>query len=235
MDDKNLNPKYLKILKDEIIYWSKRLSRGGILRGFEGNISTRLGTKYLLITAAISDKQNLELDDILLSDMDGKLVSPTGGTNRKISPELIIHREIYLNCPQTRAIIHGHPIYGILSSLLNIPMDRAILPEALVYFGEIASVPFSMPGSKESASEVKKHLPAKKAMLLKNHGALTHGPNLSVAGCFMEMVEKICKIHYLALAKPENIDAISQLPADIRDKLLAMHNSFNSHLDSEEW
>jgi L-fuculose-phosphate aldolase len=214
MPDKKLSPKYLKFHKEEIIQWSQRLYQRGILQGFEGNISLRLGKEYVLITRSLCDKKNLTMDDMALTNMAGDPIPGFQEKTVKASREFLIHSEIYRRSPETRAVVHAHPAHGILLTILNWQLDAKLLPEVMSYLNEVPIAETTLPGSINSAEALRPHLPQCKAILMKNHGAVTHGADLTVAGCLMEMVEKFSYIYFHAYMLKKNGN-ISHLPEEI--------------------
>lgn len=192
-----LTPKYLKILKSEIISWSNRLARQGFLSGFEGNISVRLGKEMMLITRHQSDKENLSEDDIILTDLEGQAISGFQDNNYRASSEYRLHREIYRNSSDSRAVVHAHPRYAMLMGIFGFSFQPSLIAETALYYGrEIPVAEFAMPGTDEVGASIRSYLPHAKAILLKNHGAVCHAPELVEAGAFMEMLEKVCFIHF---------------------------------------
>ncbi len=194
-----LTPKYLNVVKKEIISWSRRLSAQGLLTGYEGNLSVRLGKEMMLITRNRCDKQWLQEEDIVLSSFEGEPLAGFQEAGLLVSSEYRLHTEVYRQSPESRAVVHAHPMHAILMSLHQLTFTPALLPEALLYFGkEIPTASFAMPGTDDVSESIRQFLPQNKAIVLSNHGAVTHAEDLSQAGNFMEMLEKLARIHLLA-------------------------------------
>ena len=60
-----------KAIKDEIVAAGKKIWRRGYVDGNGGNISCRLGEKYVLCTPTLLSKADMTPDDICLVDMEG--------------------------------------------------------------------------------------------------------------------------------------------------------------------
>ena len=76
--------------------------------GNGGNISVRLGAKYVLCTPTMMSKRDMEPADICLSDLDGNILAG----DRMRTSELLLHLEIYKANPRARAVVHCHPPYA---------------------------------------------------------------------------------------------------------------------------
>src|SRR5579871_4174436 len=86
-------------LRAEIIRTGRKLWERQYVDGNGGNISCRLGSRYVLCTPTMMSKGDLAPEDICLSDMDGNIVAG----NRARTSELLLHLEIYKANPRARA------------------------------------------------------------------------------------------------------------------------------------
>jgi len=89
-------------LRAEIIRVGRKLWERQYVDGNGGNISVRLGSKYLLCTPTMLSKGDLEPADICLSDLDGNILAG----DRLRTSELLLHLEIYKANPRARAVLH---------------------------------------------------------------------------------------------------------------------------------
>ena len=92
-------------IKQEIVAVGKKLWMRSYVDGNGGNISCRLGDKYVLCTPTLVSKADLTPEDICLVDFDGNQVA---GSSKRTS-EIILHLEIMKAQPKARACIHAHP------------------------------------------------------------------------------------------------------------------------------
>ena len=95
-------------LRAEIIRVGRKLWERQYVDGNGGNISVRLGSRYVLCTPTLLSKGDLEPADICLSDLDGNILAG----DRSRTSELLLHLEIYKANPRARAVLHCHPPYA---------------------------------------------------------------------------------------------------------------------------
>src|SRR5437868_6607798 len=93
-------------LKKKIIDTGKLLWDKGLVFGFNGNISTRLDEKTLLITATGTCLGYLTEKDILTIDLEGNVIG-----EGKASTERLMHTSIYKALPNVKCVLHTHTTY----------------------------------------------------------------------------------------------------------------------------
>ncbi len=87
----------------------------GWVPGTSGNFSVRpleADSDHIFITASGLDKGQLTTDGLLKVDGNGKVLAGNG----RPSAETALHRVIYRNRPETRAILHVHSVWNTLLS-----------------------------------------------------------------------------------------------------------------------
>ena len=169
----------------------------------DGNVSMQTEEGFILLTPSGKHKGMLEPEEILVLDSDGAVREGSG----RPSKEYPMHRVVYEQRPEVNAVIHTHPVYTTAFALAgrNLPSDYLI--EMPMMLGRTALAPFALPATKEMAEAVRPFLRECSAILLKNHGALTMGKDLTEAFCRMEVMESIAKTIILSavIGKPERI------------------------------
>ena len=105
---------------------------------------------------------------------------------------------------------------------LNIDLDQYVLPEAVLTIGAVPTCDYGTPSTMEIPDSLDPYLQDHDAFLLRNHGALTVGCNLTKAFFVMEEVEfnaVICK-HAMDLGAVHEIsrDQLAKL-MDLRKKM----------------
>jgi methylthioribulose-1-phosphate dehydratase len=78
-----------------------------------GNFSARLSDGTIAITTSGKHKGHLQIDDIMLIDADANSLD-----GKKPSAETGLHTSLYKLYPETKAILHPHPINAVLISKL---------------------------------------------------------------------------------------------------------------------
>ena len=108
-----------------------------------------------------------------------------------------MHLGIYRAAPAVRAIIHTHPPFATALSVLALSDLHdlgGLLPEGDILLGEVALVPYRTPGTAQMAGPLLPLLSDHCAAILRNHGALTWGPDLETAYVLTETLEAVCRV-----------------------------------------
>ena len=156
-----------------------------------GNMSVRLNDGEILITPSGKNKGLLTEDDPIVVDMDGKVLSGMG----EPSMETGMHLALYKANPDTKAVIHCHPLNCVaLTMKKRIRTD--LTPEGVLLLGNVPTVGYYTPGSKELADAVASHS-GSKAILMERHGAVTQGKDIIDAYNRMEELEFQAKLQML--------------------------------------
>jgi L-fuculose-phosphate aldolase len=156
----------------------------------DGNISVRLEASRVLTTPTCLSKGMMTPDDLVITDMQGR---PLSGT-RQPSTELAMHLLIYRVRPDINAICHAHPPIATGFAAAGMPLDKAILSEAVFSLGCVPLAPYGTPGTTELCDSIEPLLQNYAAILLANHGAVTYGPDLLTAVFRMETVEHFAQV-----------------------------------------
>ncbi len=184
----------LLALKKDIVDVGRRMYERGFVASNDGNVSARLDAKRIVITPTGVSKGYMSVSDLLVVDMTGKVV----GGRRKPSSEVFLHLGIYRKRPDVMSVCHSHPPYATAFAVAGIPLDRNILPEAVIMLGSVPVVPYGTTGTGDFIRPLLPFLGGFDAFLLANHGALTVGTDVVGAYHRMETVEHCAIITYLA-------------------------------------
>lgn len=159
----------------------------------------------------------MEPDDMVMCDTEGFLIAGRAGLTQ--CSEVKIHACIYKTHPQVHAVVHVHPRYTILMSVLTgslKPMRQEgaqLLRHALPVYPHVKTVQSDAEGM-----EVANLLGESRAMLLRGHGAVTTGNTLSEAVMGMAQLEEQAQMNYLAYcAQGKNY---THLEDDVLDEML---------------
>jgi len=184
----------------EVVYYAKLLHKQNLVSSTDGNLSIRRDDGFVITPTSIP-KRELKVEDLVNLDKNGKQLK-----NRKPSSEVNLHLEIYKRRKDVNGIVHAHPPFTIALSLIVDSLEEFPLSETIITLGKVKIAPFKMPGSIELAKEVAKVLGEGRAVILKNHGAVTVGGSLQSAYYRMESLEHSSKILFLSklLGKPSS-------------------------------
>jgi L-fuculose-phosphate aldolase len=185
-------------LRRALVRAGRDLYRQGMMAGASGNLSARLpDSDQILITPSGAAKGRLRPEDLLIVDLEGRLVAGAG----RPSAETAMHTAIYRALPQVQAVVHAHPVKASAYAAARRPIPTDTLPEALIAMGGIACVAFIPSGTAELAGAVAAALADADGALLFGHGALTIGRTVEGARMKMEILESLAEtgIHTQAL------------------------------------
>ncbi|HUM28002.1 MAG TPA: class II aldolase/adducin family protein, partial [Anaerolineales bacterium] len=101
----------------------------------DGNISARMLDGNILITPSGISKGRLNPDDMLVVDLEGKVISSR--PDRKPSSETPMHLEVYKQRPDVRGVLHAHPIYATTLTVSGLQFPVDVLPEVLLTLGDV--------------------------------------------------------------------------------------------------
>jgi len=196
-------------LRQEMVSIGRRLYERGLIVAAEGNISARLADGRILITPAGFCKGRMSTRDLIVVDTAGRRVSG----RRPPSTELRMHLTALSRRSDAHACVHAHPPYATAFAVAGIALTDHVLPEVIATLGSIPLAVYATPGTPAVGESIAEHLDKADAILLKNHGALTLGPDLETAYRKMEIVERCAQIVYLARALG-NVDRLSPSQVD---------------------
>ena len=178
-------------LKMEIVEFTRRLYMRGLIVGTGGNVSVRIpDSPYILVTPSGLCKGYLKPSDIVKIDLDGRIVEG----RLKPTSETPMHIEIYKARRDVNAIVHAHPPFCTGFSCAGIPLDKPILPEAVIVLGEITVVEYETPGTMSLARKVAEAAKKCDVLVLENHGSVALGENLEQAYVRTEVLEEYAKV-----------------------------------------
>ena len=200
--------------------WLSERGYFGCVRGSGGNISVKLNTQNMMaITPSRRPYQQMSMDDVCV--VDDNLKSIEGHLTPSI--EATLHLSVYRNRPDVNAVIHTHPVFASILSIINKPIP-ALFDEITFEIGSaVEMIPYALSGSAELAQNVISKLGNDcYCYLLQNHGALSIGKDLDQALKNAELMEKVAQIYYYALTTGRKI---TTLPNGAIDQIYQMRES----------
>jgi L-fuculose-phosphate aldolase len=202
-------------IKEEMIWAGKVLVAERQDDFTRGHISFRLPDNPSLF---FMKPHSIGLDEIthgniLTIGLDGNVVA---GTARRHS-EVFIHSEIYKARADVHCVLHTHPPYSIALSASKRPLMAYSQPAALFYNSlGIYDDTINLIRSAAMGEGVAKALASHRAVLLKNHGAVTVGATIAETVVGMIMLENAAMIQMITEAAGE---ARPQFPDSDIEKL----------------
>jgi len=200
-------------LRAEIIRTGRKLWDRQYVDGNGGNISVRLGAEFVLCTPTMLSKADLEVADICLSDLNGKILAG----DRTLTSELLLHLEIYKANPKARAVVHCHPPYATAFAIVGKIPPNGLIPEYEVFIGPAAVAPYETPGTQAFAETILPFVHEHNTILLKNHGVVCWADTVTHAEWLCEIMDTYCRTYLIAkqIGKPLGV-----IPEDKIDDIL---------------
>jgi L-fuculose-phosphate aldolase len=172
----------------------RRMYERRLVSAFEGNLSARLPDDRLLCTPSLMCKGFLKPDDLCVVDMTGKQVAG----ERKRSSEIYLHLGIYRARPDALAVVHTHAPHATAFAITHTPVPNCVSGEVEVFLGEVPLAPYATAGSPEMGEVVAALVREANAVLLSNHGVVSHGKSLEESLHRTEILEAYCRTLILA-------------------------------------
>lgn len=179
--------------------------------GTAGNVSARVSrtgaADGYAITATGADFATMEPHHVTLVDIDGNLLAG----DLEPTSELSLHLSLYRSS-DTGAIVHTHaPMATAVSCVLDeLP---CIHYQMLTLGGAVPVAAYETFGTEELARSVLGAMEGRPAVLMANHGALTHGPTLELAVSHTMLLEWACQMYWRAasIGTPRTLDIEQQM------------------------
>jgi L-fuculose-phosphate aldolase len=175
-------------VKRDILEAGRRLYQKNFVAANDGNLSARVSENHIWATPTGVSKGFMTEEMLVKLDLDGNVVEGA----LQPSSEIKMHLKIYREAPELIAVAHAHPPVATTFAAAGIPLDQALLQEAVVLLGVIPVAPYTLPGSDSLADSVVPYLREYNGLLLEHHGAVTWGD------CVMQALYRLESIEYNA-------------------------------------
>lgn len=175
-----------------IVEVGKFLSDNKLVSGKAGNISIRLEDNIIAITPTLKPLGHLKEEEIVLIDLDGNTL-----TEGVPSSEYQFHLEIYKKRNDVNAIVHTHSPYatGFAFSSKKIKRHEGFGKIVRPFLEEIE---YSAPGTVELAKSIAENIGEEDVLVLKHHGIISLGENITEASLLASFIEDTAKTQFVA-------------------------------------
>jgi L-fuculose-phosphate aldolase len=198
-------------VRKSIISYCLLMNSLGINQGTSGNISIRHGDG-LLITPTSVPYDQIEVEDIVHLTLDGVA---TG--RKRPSSEWRFHCDIMRERTDVNAIVHTHPTYCAVLSIMHMPIPPIHYMVAVAGGHDIRCAPYAIFGSEELSRNAVAALRDRRACLLAHHGMIAVGSTLEKAMWLAVEVETLARQYHgcLQLGEPPllSIEQIEEVSA----------------------
>jgi len=150
---------------------AKTMYAKGLVEGTAGNVSGRIDHDTVAMTPSSLGYDEMTIDDIVVVDLDGKVVEG----ERSPTSEKSLHLECYRAYPEVGGVVHCHARYA---SMFAVARERipAGIDEFIVYIGgDVPVAEYHPSGSDELGHGVAAELVDRSAALMANHGMVCIG------------------------------------------------------------
>ena len=164
-------------MKERIALATRMLASEGIV-GSSGHVSMRIpGTDRVLVGPSDVSRDVITPEDVVLVDLESRQLEG----NRKRPDETEIHTGIYRARADVMSIVHTHPIYSVVFSVIKKPilpvhMHGAIFADGVPVFDSVGHI-----NTRELGDGLARALGHRRAVLIRMHGAAIAGPSLEEA------------------------------------------------------
>ena len=176
---------------------ARSLHNSGLVVNTSGNVSERIGDQ-VIITPSGKAYEQLRPEDVCVIDLEGKWIDG----EFLPSSETPLHLALYNSDPAIKAIVHTHSVHATAVSTLVDELP-AIHYQMVDLGGKIPVAPYATFGSKELADSVMGVIAKHKAVLMKNHGAITFATTLEKALARTITLEWCCEVWLKAMMAGE--------------------------------
>jgi L-ribulose-5-phosphate 4-epimerase len=194
----------LETLRQELYELHLELPRQGLVAWTSGNVSARdSGTGLVVIKPSGVRYERLRPEHMVVVDLDGRVVEGA----LKPSSDTASHLYIYRQRPDVGGVVHTHSTYASAFAAVGRPIPVYLTAQADEFGGPIPCGGFALIGGEEIGRVVLEAIGSSCAVLLKNHGVITIGPNAEAAVKAAVMVEDIARTTFVALqlGQPDEI------------------------------
>jgi L-fuculose-phosphate aldolase len=201
-------------MRELICEIGKRVWQRGMASANSGTISARLAEEEILITPTLVSKGFMRPEQLLVMDLDGVVKRGEGYP----TTETAMHLRLFRERADIGGVVHAHPPIATSFAVAGKALDLHLIPEAVIFLGEVPLVPFHPPGSPELADAIVPYLDDYDAVLMENHGVLCWGSDVEQAYHRMETVEFCAQVTLTS----QQLGGARELPQEPLDNLLAV-------------
>jgi L-fuculose-phosphate aldolase len=190
--------KFVDNAETAVLAAAKDMLRRGLVEGTAGNISARREDGNLVITPSSVDYSDMELDDLVLVDPDGKVLAAKEG--RGPSSEMQLHLACYQAFDDIGSVIHSHPVWATMFAIAHQPIPACIDEFAVYCGGDVLCTEYAASGTPDVGTNAVKALQGRGAALIANHGLVAVGPRPDKVLHVTALVERTAQIAWGARA-----------------------------------
>jgi L-ribulose-5-phosphate 4-epimerase len=179
-------------LRQEVCDLHAQLTKYQLVIWTAGNVSARVpGHDLMVIKPSGVDYDALTADDIVVCDLHGNLVDG----HLAPSSDTAAHAYVYRHMPEVGGVVHTHSTYATAWAAKGEPIPCVLTMIADEFGGDIPIGPFALIGDDSIGRGIVEALRDSRspAVLMRNHGPFTVGPDARSAVKAAVMVEDVAR------------------------------------------
>jgi L-ribulose-5-phosphate 4-epimerase len=179
-------------LRQEVCDLHALLTKYQLVIWTAGNVSARVpGHDLMVIKPSGVDYDALTADDMVVCDLHGNLV------DGRLAPssDTAAHAYVYRHMPEVGGVVHTHSTYATAWAARGEPIPCVLTMIADEFGGDIPIGPFALIGDDSIGRGIVEALRSSRssAVLMRNHGPFTVGPNARSAVKAAVMLEDVAR------------------------------------------
>jgi L-ribulose-5-phosphate 4-epimerase len=179
-------------LRQEVCELHAQLTKYQLVIWTAGNVSARVpGHDLMVIKPSGVDYDTLTPDDMVVCDLYGNLV------DGRLAPssDTAAHAYVYRHMPEVGGVVHTHSTYATAWAARGEPIPCVLTMIADEFGGDIPIGPFALIGDDSIGRGIVEALRSSRspAVLMRNHGPFTVGPDARSAVKAAVMVEDVAR------------------------------------------
>ena len=184
-------------LREQLIETAIAMNASGINRGTSGNLSVRSDGGFLITPSGLNYTEMAPVD-VVEMNLEGEWAG-----SHKPSSEWRIHRDIYREREDARAILHAHPVNCATLACLGKPIPAFHYMVAIAGGKDIRCAAYATFGTQRLSEHVLTALTGRKACLMANHGLVCLELDLQRALALAVEIEQLAQTYYQCLTVGE--------------------------------
>ena len=192
----------MKVEREEIVQYCRKLITSGLTRGTGGNISICDRSRgWMAISPSGMDYFTMVPEDVVVMDLNGHVVEGC----RKPSVEHAMHTIFYTDREDVNAVVHDHAAACSTMAALHWPLPAVNYLVALAGGPCVPCAEYATFATPELAKVALEGMGKGYACFLAGHGFLSAAPSLSMAFNIAEECERCSDIYLRAKAVGEPV------------------------------
>jgi L-fuculose-phosphate aldolase len=209
-------PRHVEDAPAAVLATAKEMAAKGLVEGTAGNISARQADGNICITPSSIDYREMELADLVVVDMESKVVAG----ERSPSSELLLHLAVYNAFEDVGSVIHSHPVYATMFAVAHQPIPSCIDEFTIYVGGDVRVTEYAMSGRPDVGTNAVAALQGRGAALLANHGMVAVAQSPAKALHITALVERSAYIVWGA----RQLGEVHPLPEGVDRKFAGVYD-----------